>query len=525
MSIRQFLFLGLFSTPLWAREPLPPGAADLAAGTPPAAAPIAPPLPAEPLETGGSGLYQSVLRIETSSQTYNYRTPWGAGNFIGGTGTGFLVGENLILTNAHVVSNARRLILKKHGSAGAYPAKLLHIAHDCDLALLALEDPAPLAGVAKLEIGGMPDLESTVRVIGYPVGGERLSVTRGVVSRIDFNTYSHSGVDQHLVVQIDAAINPGNSGGPVLQGDKVVGVAFQGLRAADNTGYMIPTPVIKRFLEDIADGRYDHYVDLAFSDFQLINPAQRRALGLPDDDRGILITHVSPDGSADGKVQAGDILLALDGYPVYSNGQIEIDGQMVNMHEAVERKFSGDKAVLSFLREGREQEAEIILRQFEPARLFATEYETRPSFAVFGGLVFQPVTRNLIGAYGLDSLEIRNFLTEYTEKARYREWREIIILTQVLPDEINADMAGLGGLIVDSINGQPVRALADLQNLLFEPLAKDGLPEFIVIKCIGTDRPLILEGSRLREAQDRIRGKYGIQNDHFFGRVGENSGW
>ncbi|MGC4016166.1 MAG: serine protease [Luteolibacter sp.] len=99
--------------------------------------------------------------------------------------------------------------------------------------------------------------KSQVRVIGYPIGGERLSVTRGVVSRIDFSTYSHSQADSHLIVQIDAAINPGNSGGPVVQDGKVVGVAFQGLRQADNTGYIIPTPVIKRFLKDIEDGRYD----------------------------------------------------------------------------------------------------------------------------------------------------------------------------------------------------------------------------------------------------------------------------
>ena len=469
-----------------------------------------------------SSIYKSVLRIENSAQGFDYRTPWNAGRFGGGSGTGFLVGENKILTNAHVVSNARRLLLRKHGDAGIYPAKLLFVAHDCDLALLALDDPAPLKGVAKLEIGEVPALESAVRVIGYPVGGELLSVTRGVVSRIDFSTYSHSGVDQHLVVQIDAAINPGNSGGPVLQGDKVVGVAFQGLRSADNTGYMIPTPVIKRFLKDVEDGHYDNYVDLAFSDFELMNPAQRTALGLKDDNIGVLVTAVSPGGSSDGKLKVGDVVTAIDDFPVLSNGQVSIEGTLVNMNEVVERKFSGDKVVIGYLREGKAEKAEITLHRFDPATLFATEYEERPAYAIYGGLVFQPLSRNLLGAYGFDSLEIRRLLERYTEDALYQEWKDIVLLTQVLPDELNADLSGAGGLIVEKINGQPVRAMADIQKMLLDPLKEGKLPEFVVIECRGAERPFILQGSQVAEAQKRILSKYGLLTDSFFDR---KSGW
>ena len=69
-----------------------------------------------------------------------------------------------------------------------------HIAHDCDLALLEVEDEAPFAGLKYLDFGGVPALESQVRAIGYPVGGDRISVTRGVVSRIDFRPYASTSV-------------------------------------------------------------------------------------------------------------------------------------------------------------------------------------------------------------------------------------------------------------------------------------------------------------------------------------------
>ena len=55
-------------------------------------------------------------------------------------------------------------------------------------------------------------VQDAVAVVGYPIGGETISVTTGVVSRIEVTSYSH-GATELLGIQIDAAINPGNSGG------------------------------------------------------------------------------------------------------------------------------------------------------------------------------------------------------------------------------------------------------------------------------------------------------------------------
>src|SRR5437588_10056424 len=145
-----------------------------------------------------------------------------------------------------------------------------------------------------LKFGGIPELESTVSAYGYPLGGERMSVTTGIVSRIDFQLYTHSSVDSHLTIQISAQINPGNSGGPVMQNAKVVGVAFQGYSGdvAQGVAYMIPTPVIQRFLKDIKDGHYDKYVDLGVTTPKLQNTAHRHFLGLKDDGRGVLVETV-----------------------------------------------------------------------------------------------------------------------------------------------------------------------------------------------------------------------------------------
>src|SRR5260370_7399197 len=107
-----------------------------------------------------------------------------------------------------------------------YSGQVKFIAHDCDLAIVTISDPNFFKTMQPLHLGPLPTIQSGVDVYGYPIGGERLSVTQGIVSRIDFESYSHSGADSHLAVQIDAAINPGNSGGPVLQNGKLVGIPF-----------------------------------------------------------------------------------------------------------------------------------------------------------------------------------------------------------------------------------------------------------------------------------------------------------
>src|SRR5437899_11359147 len=112
----------------------------------------------------------------------------------------------------------------------------------------------------------------------------------------------------HLAITISAQINPGNSGGPVMQDGKVVGVAFQGYSGdvAQGVAYMIPTPVMNRFLKDISNGQYDEYPDLAITYAKLQNPAQRKYLGLIDDDRGVLAICVVAAGPSEGSVKSSD---------------------------------------------------------------------------------------------------------------------------------------------------------------------------------------------------------------------------
>lgn len=462
------------------------------------------------IPTQAARVADSLVRIQATSQEPNYRAPWSGGAVVSGVGAGFVVSGNRILTNAHVVSNSRFLTVSKEGDPKPYPARVLHIAHDCDLALLTVDDPNFFEGTAALKFGDIPAIESTVSVYGYPIGGDRLSVTRGVVSRIDFQPYTHSGVDSHLTIQIDAAINPGNSGGPVLQDGKVVGVAFQGYSGdvAQSVGYMIPTPVVRRFLKDVEDGRYDRYVDLTLSYHPLHNPAMRRALGLPDDDRGVFVGAVYGGGVADGILKPGDVLLSIDDLPISSDGTVRLNGgDPVEMAEVVERKFRNDTVEFEVLRDHKHLKATLALTHPWPFTLQAKAYDEKPRFVVFGGLVFQPVDANFVEEFRPTNLRLRYQYEQFIAQGIYRDRDEIVALSGVLADPVNAYAGEFIQGIVDKINGTPIKRLADV-SAAFKKTA-----DYYVIEMLGEGRPIVLERKAVEAARARILARYGVNKE------------
>lgn len=461
-----------------------------------------------------SGAWDGVVNIDVSVLFPDFREPWNAGQPSGGSGTGFLIGKNRFLTNAHVVSNATRILIRTSNDPEPHPAKIVHIAHDCDLALVEAEDAKHFEKLKPLDFGGIPQLNTEVIAIGYPIGGDRISVTRGVVSRIDFRPYSHTSVDSHLAIQVDAAINPGNSGGPVMQGGKVVGVAFQGFsgRVAQNVGYMIPVPVIKRFLKDVEDGRYDHYVDLAASDFPIENPAQAKALGLTGDGVGVMVGDVEPAGSVGEILKVGDVILSIDGNPVLNNGLVRFEGELMDMNEIVERKFAGDKIKLAFQRDGKKQESTVTLKRFDPYVRLGAQYNQRPRFLVYAGLVFQPLDRNLMDAHQIRDSVVNYIFDNFLTDKLYVERPEPVVLTNVLPDEVNTWLTPYAHSIVDEINGVKIKSLKDVQTAL----AKKDKP-FVEIHLLEKNRPLVLKREHAETAHPRIMQTYNIPADSYLG--------
>ena len=217
-----------------------------------------------------------------------------------------------ILTNAHVVEDATFIEVRRDGQARKTVAEVVGYGEACDLALLSVEDPEFFEGAKPISIGELPSLGDPVTVLGFPIGGEHLSITEGVVSRIELTMYVQN--ERNLLsVQIDAAINSGNSGGPVVLDGKLAGIAFQSLDEAENIGYVIPAPVVQHFLRDVESPPYDGFPDLGLTVQHLESSAHRKFLGLPRSRRGVLVTQVHYKSSCWKVLEPGDVLLKVDG--------------------------------------------------------------------------------------------------------------------------------------------------------------------------------------------------------------------
>jgi len=476
--------------------------------TPPAQAVVPVPVPIAPPKPNGP-VQKSLVRITATSVEPDYRAPWNAGGLQRGVGAGFVISGNRIMTNAHVVANSRYITVERDGDPNKYPATVQFIANDCDLALITVPAPDFFKNMLPLKFGGIPTLESTVSAYGYPIGGERMSVTTGIVSRVDFQLYTHSSVDQHLAIQISAQINPGNSGGPVMQDAKVVGVAFQGYSGdvAQGVAYMIPTPVINRFLKDISNGHYDEYPDLAITYAKLQNPAQRKFLGLKDDDRGVLVSSVVAAGPSDGILRPGDVLLAIDGHPIASDANVDVEGERAQFDEVVERKFKGDSVKFDILRDKQPATVTIKLYKPWPYSIQGHSYDVRPRYVLYGGLLFQPLNLDMLEAYRTSDLRLRHFFEYFTVEQIYLQHPDVIVLSNILPDPINTYLAPYRGAIVDEVNGKKIRTLDELAQAFAQG------PNQLVIRMIGDGPPLVLDRNKVESARERIKTRYNVAKE------------
>lgn len=409
---------------------------------------------------------RSVVRIVNQSQRGNWFAPWDAPASQQSSGSGFVI-EGGILTNAHVASDSRLLLIYLQGDPTPYEARVRYIAHDCDLALLEAVDPALLARVPALRLGGLPEPGSAVETYGYPSGGQLLSSTRGVVSRIEMNLYSHSGLDSHLTVQTDAAINPGNSGGPVIQNGRAVGVAFQAASHLENVGFFIPIEVVRHFLDDVRDRHYDGYPELGISTSNLENPAARAKAGMRANESGVRVDFVFPQSSAAAQVQVGDVLLSVDGRRVANDGSVPVAGVLLNFGVLLDRHQAGDPTRLRVLRGEQRLELELPMHPYRPIQRFANLYDVQPRYFVYAGLVFEPLDRELIATLGEDWSNRSEAHLGYEYLHRYlvepeRLLHEVVVLVRRLTHPVNAQMAYYRYLLVENVNGRPIHSLEDL---------------------------------------------------------------
>jgi S1-C subfamily serine protease len=442
--------------------------------------------------------FPQVVKIYATTQAPNFDCPWQADSPSASTGSGVIIAPGLILTGAHVVSHATFLQVQKYSDANQELAKLHAVCHEADLALLSV-DKSFTKGVKPASIGELPELGDTVSVVGFPVGGEEVSITEGVISRIEVQQYEHSK-RRLLAATVDAAINEGNSGGPVFMDDEVVGIAFQTLKDAENIGEIVPPPLIRHFLEGTKADRQPEIPGLGIGIQNLENPLQRKTLGMKKNDTGVLITQVEYGNSAWGVLKPGDTLLALGGQTIANNGTIRYrDLFRTKLDVALCDYYVGDTLKLKVLRDGKKLSLKVELMPWSPL-VPRSQYDLKPQYLISGGLVFQSLTRHYLETWEDWWEKAPNqLLNEYYNGTKSKSRREVVVLTQVLADELNLGYDSLDNQIVKKIEGKLVSDLAGMAKVMAKAKETmtieltDGCTIVLDAQKAKSDSPLILE--------------------------------
>lgn len=450
-------------------------------------------------------LLNAVVKVYCTHTEPDYSLPWQKQRQYTSTGSAFMIGGGKLLTNAHCVEHHTQVKVKRRGDDTKYVATVLAKGVECDIALLSVESEGFWKGTEPLRFGRLPCLQDAVTVVGYPLGGDTISVTKGVVSRIEVTSYAHGAADL-LGIQIDAAINPGNSGGPAFNDSgECIGIAFQVYRSADaeNIGYVIPTTVVSHFLNDYdRNGKYTGFPCLGVLLQKLENPALRACLNVTVNE-GVLIRAVEPTSLAKEVLKKGDVIVSFDGVPVANEGTVPFRStERIAFGFLISQKFTGDAAELGIIREGKKMNVVTTLKP----RVHLVPYHIeggQPSYLIVAGLVFTPLSESLIEDECEESMGLK-----LMAKARYSlpkfEGEQMVILSQVLASDVNIGYEDMSNQQVLKLNEIKIKNIRHLAHIV------DSCNDKYLIFELEDNFLVVMERQAASAATPQILKDYGI---------------
>lgn len=447
----------------------------------------------------------SIVKIYTVSKKTNYMEPWNS-SVQRSTGSGSIVSANRILTNAHVIGNETFIEVKKYGDTKRYQAEVLEVSHDVDLALLEVKDKNFFKGTTPLTFGTLPKMQDKVTVYGYPMGGHTISISTGIVSRIEHRRYVHSG-QSFLAVQVDAAINPGNSGGPVISDGKIIGVVMQGITQSQNIGYIVPVDIVEHFLKDVSDGRYDGFPKLGIMVDNIENPSLKEYYHLGKDEGGILVVDIVYNSILKDVLKKEDIITAIDGHKIESDGTVEFrPNQYTHFKYFIDMHQYGDNVSLDILRKGKKIKLNVKLpkNSTKENTVFAKlEYDKMPTYFMLGGYVFSRLTKNLIDASMRPILPLRYKSSKFPTQDK----QELVVLLKVLASEHSRGDYDITLWLLDKVNGKSFKNFKEFYRII-----QNSKDKYIVLEDEDGSK-VVIDRVKALKVQNDILEKYSIKSN------------
>ncbi|MFZ5617186.1 MAG: Do family serine endopeptidase [Pseudomonadota bacterium] len=355
-------------------------------------------------------------------------------------GSGVIVSrDGVIVTNNHVVEGMQeiKVVLSDRRE---FVAKVLQTDPQSDLAVLRIDagEPLPFLEFANSDAAEVGDV---VLAIGNPFGVGQ-TVTSGIVSALARTAVSIS--DYQFFIQTDAAINPGNSGGALIDIDgKLLGVntaIFSRSGGSNGIGFAIPARLVQQVITTATKGVALHRPWVGATT-ETVTADLAKALKL-DRPIGAIVGDLYPAGPlAKAGLQQGDVIVAIDGQPVY-------DAETLRYRVGVQNP--GDRAKLDFIRGGQRMNGEMI---------FALPPETPARDE-----------RTLAGNHPLNGVTVANLSPRFNEEMGLNPLSAGVVVTDVAQGSYAYRSRLRRGFRIISVNGVKVSTAADLQREITKPV-------------------------------------------------------
>jgi len=271
-------------------------------------------------------------------------------------------------------------------------------------------------------------------------------------------------------------------------------------------------PLLEHFMRDIGDGRQDGFPSLGIRLQQLENPDLRSKYLVPDDGLGALLINVLPGSPSDGILQAGDVLRRVDGHEIAYDGTVEFRAhERTSLAFYVQQHQIGEAVNLDILRDGTPASVSVELtRSFHSDWLVPMEsYDTLPSYYIFGGVVFCPLTKDLLTAWGSNWYHAAPKDLTAVLSANYPEveGQQVILILKVLAADVNQGYHNHAHWVVDRVDGEKVLNMAELVRRV-----EEREDPFLVIQDKGGQQ-IVLDRAKARAAGPDILTTYRIPGD------------
>ncbi|HXN30841.1 MAG TPA: hypothetical protein VN894_03225 [Polyangiaceae bacterium] len=453
---------------------------------------------------------RAVVVVQVDGVDVDWSAPWGSGKPWTRTLTGLAIDGRRILVSGWGLRNHRHVEVHKPGTIARAAAKVALFDVDAGLAMLTVDDPGFWEGVAPaLLSSALPGLRP-VKLLHATAEGMRVETSDGVVSRFevsgrcDFIHVKISQVDTQRAGVSDVVSVEGHVAGLVMS-------------SSNGDVYALPSRTLIDFATEASRPPYRGCATADFMGQKLSNPALRTSLGLSADDGGWLVSEVSPLGSSSGSLEPGDAILSVAGTRIDSDGTYADPAAGRISYAALfsEGHHPQDAIAVQLVRHGERQTVSVLLKRWPGEQTLVPWFgPDSAGYTVRGGLVFQRLSHEYLLTFGRDwETRAPPRILEPYELERWSSSLErpgVVVLTGVLPVAATLGYEHIGSLVVDRVNGLPVRSLDDVRAAFARPTGGFHVVTFALGQ--GVQR-IVLDAKEAKDADASIREKYHVEEE------------